>query len=711
MKFTLTNNEPFQIDGSINGDFKSVNILDLHTSEIINDSSYVSVADIAELQQALANYCPIIEDTRESQVAAITGVAPFSSLVDGQRILLHLNFSPINNATLKLTLSNNLETNDIPMYCSYTTYISTSWAALNHVPAGCYIELVYSSSLDRWVMVGQRDTNSGYATINQNEIDAGTSTSARVVTPKLLRDNFYLKSESDDKFAGKPFKVTITSTEQNGETTYSADKTYAEIYAAYQAGRDIVAIYDGAEIDLNEYLNGGFIFTLHYAAVIVEVFISEDGVGVNTLNLVEENNVATINSQQLTRGGNISLVTPEYLAQNYIRKPDVIYQYESGMTKIYGQGSSSITTTWDLTDLDLSPYKYIKVFIKGGDGNDSDSGMTSPIIVTIPLDSGIISGGATYYSGAGITAGINNHNRMWITFCAVDSTKTKFQLVRTISLYGAAGTDASDHGRFLYRIEGWYDIEGAETGGNTTVSTAAAVAELQQAFANYCPVIEDTRESEVATITGVAPFASLVDGQSIILNIKYRSLNNAKLKLTLSDGTLTNELAIYAQTNASVSPVMIAQLVAGAFYQLIYDDSNTRWVVVGKDLNETYHAITQAEIDAGTGTIPGSITPKILCDNFEKIPTLVEVSTTGDVTQSLESNKFYRFGEVDSLTLAFTAPQSGMGIYAGKFTASANWSALSLPVTIDEASGNDPILASKRYEFNLFDNIIVIKEV
>ena len=136
------------------------------------------------------------------------------------------------------------------------------------------------------------------------------------------------------------------------------------------------------------------------------------------------------------------------------------------MTKIYGQKSSSISNTWDLTNLNLSPYKYIKVFIKGSDGNNSDTDMTSPIIVTIPLDSGVISGGATYYSGAGITAGINNHNRMWVSFCAVDSTKTKFQLVRTISLYGTAGTDASDNGRFLYRIEGWYDSEEAETGGS-----------------------------------------------------------------------------------------------------------------------------------------------------------------------------------------------------------------------------------------------------
>lgn len=106
---------------------------------------------------------------------------------------------------------------------------------------------------------------------------------------------------------------------------------------------------------------------------------------------------------------------------------------------------------------------YVKVFIKGSNNNDTDTNLTSPIIVTIPLDDGIIAGGATVYTGSGVIAGTNNHNRLWLTYCAVDSTKTKFQLIRTISLYGTAGTEASDNGRFLYRIEGWYDDELAES--------------------------------------------------------------------------------------------------------------------------------------------------------------------------------------------------------------------------------------------------------
>lgn len=173
--------------------------------------------------------------------------------------------------------------------------------------------------------------------------------------------------------------------------------------------------------------------------------------------LVSGTNIKTINSGSLLGSGNLDLVPLSYLEQHYVKKPDVLYQFETGFTPIYGQKSGSISNTWDLTDIDFSPYKYVKAFIKGSNNSDTDSNLTSPIIVTIPLDSGAISGGASYYSGSGIVAGTNNHNRMWVTFCAIDSTKTKFQIIRTISLYGTAGSDASDNGRYLYRLEGWYD--------------------------------------------------------------------------------------------------------------------------------------------------------------------------------------------------------------------------------------------------------------
>lgn len=158
-------------------------------------------------------------------------------------------------------------------------------------------------------MVSGVVVDNGYIVITFNT-DAGKEDIRIPVSEVFDASLYYTKTESESRFAGKPLKVTLSSREEGGETVWSADKTFAEIYAAYQAGRDIVAVYEGAEVALNQYLNGGFIFTLHYGNVVQEVYISENGVGVEPFTFVNESSVATINSQPLTRGGNITLPTP-----------------------------------------------------------------------------------------------------------------------------------------------------------------------------------------------------------------------------------------------------------------------------------------------------------------------------------------------------------------------------------------------------------------
>ena len=115
----------------------------------------------------------------------------------------------------------------------------------------------------------------------------------------------------------------------------------------------------------------------------------------------------------------------------------------------------------------------------------------------------------------------------------------------------------------------------------------------------------------------------------------------------------------------------------------------------------------------------GGVSKGMYWPSADVVTPLVTVSSTGDVTQALDADKFYKFGEVDSLALTLTAPDScadgtvPMVIYAGKFTASANWGGtkLSIPATVTEAANNDEVEAGKTYEFSITDNIIVVKEV
>lgn len=254
--------------------------------------------------------------------------------------------------------------------------------------------------------------------------------------------------------------------------------------------------------------------------------------------------------------------------------------------------------------------------------------------------------------------------------------------------------------------------ESIKTINNTSMLGSGNLAlATREALDNFCPIIEDTRTSAVANITGVAPFDTLVDGQRIILKFAYSNAAQPTLTLTLTNNTTTNAIPLYFRGYGGFKRPANGLYIAGCYIYLIYDSTNAKWVVTNTDYDFSVSTITQELINEGTSTIARAVTPKLLCDNFNKVTTLVEVSTTGDVSQALDSGKFYRFGEVDSLTLTLNAASVGMAGYFGKFTTSASWTALSVPSGVTSSSGSDTIAASKTYEFNIIDNVILVKEV
>lgn len=171
-----------------------------------SDARYTSIED-------LSNYCPIIEDTRTSQVGSITGNAPFETLVNGQRILLHSKYSNGGNITLNLTLSDNTTTGAKNVYFSQNDTLtqSASWV----IAAGSYLELIYESSRNRWITT-YTDRNTTYTTMSDAHIRQGTATGQCVISPKTLRDNFYMESEVDTLLDEKQDAISDLQTIRDG---------------------------------------------------------------------------------------------------------------------------------------------------------------------------------------------------------------------------------------------------------------------------------------------------------------------------------------------------------------------------------------------------------------------------------------------------------------------------------------------------------------
>ena len=101
----------------------------------------------------------LIEDTRSSNVAAMTGVSSkLTALKNGVRIMFHLVYASAASTTLNLTLANGTTTGAKKVYRQGTTQLAASIGI-----AGCILPLTYLTALDSgnggWMMDNSYDSN------------------------------------------------------------------------------------------------------------------------------------------------------------------------------------------------------------------------------------------------------------------------------------------------------------------------------------------------------------------------------------------------------------------------------------------------------------------------------------------------------------------------------------------------------------------------
>lgn len=176
---------------------------------------------------------PFIIGTQTAATGSWTGVAPFSSLTDGQKITYWLPYAGSGNATLNLTLSTGSATGAKNCYYGGTTRITT------HYPAGSAVRLIYqsaakvgSSTYEGWWADANYDSGNTYdrvryagavkasSAIVAGNIIAGTSGgyfhlktgSAFDITYPILYANSAISSGSTgtNNYTVIPFTVTTT---------------------------------------------------------------------------------------------------------------------------------------------------------------------------------------------------------------------------------------------------------------------------------------------------------------------------------------------------------------------------------------------------------------------------------------------------------------------------------------------------------------------
>ena len=145
---------------------------------------------------------------------------------------------------------------------------------------------------------------------------------------------------------------------------------------------------------------------------------------------------------------------------SFQRKPVTVWEVD-GTTVTEGlkalQTDIAEMMNWQLTGLNLSPYKRIKVYSKGGQGQ-TNAGTTGAMILEMSLDPRMaIATKGGHYVGSVLSQKPNDANRYASLTCAVSADKTSFAVLRQTSLYGTAATTNNDIGADVVLIEGYYD--------------------------------------------------------------------------------------------------------------------------------------------------------------------------------------------------------------------------------------------------------------
>lgn len=129
--------------------------------------------------------------------------------------------------------------------------------------------------------------------------------------------------------------------------------------------------------------------------------------------------------------------------------PTVIYSDATGLSPLQVDVSASIA--YQLTNLDLSPYKRIKVHI--GSAGSSGTGFKSSGLIELSLDANLANATTGQWVGSVLTENAADRNRLSAFLVAVSSDKTSFAYARATSLYGTGATNISDS--YVKLIEGF----------------------------------------------------------------------------------------------------------------------------------------------------------------------------------------------------------------------------------------------------------------
>lgn len=304
--------------------------------------------------------------------------------------------------------------------------------------------------------------NTSYKVLLRNiasPINNNDAVNKKYVDNHILVPNYYLIELNIDGSV-KLKSSTLTYQKVYDNLTNPSKADYLDVLWETENGSNQFSRFYVPCIGIQEVNNGDLLFQgniLHFGVNYMIVFtLNQNDILTTLLILPIESNENKKNSVIQNSTSDAYYPTTKAVFNEFQRKPDIVWEYQDGNEKIKALNVDiSDNLNWQITGLNLTPYKRLKFYITGG---ISSNNITPNVILEMSLDPrSATSDTFNNYTASGIYQYLNNSNRLYITTMCVNSSKNSVLFLKQNSLYGTAATSAVDDTRYLYLIEGYYD--------------------------------------------------------------------------------------------------------------------------------------------------------------------------------------------------------------------------------------------------------------
>ena len=292
--------------------------------------------------------------------------------------------------------------------------------------------------------------NSNYDAANKKYVD-----------DHILVPNYYLvELNIDGSVHLKASSLTYSTVSANLTNSTKAD--YLDVFWENGAGTNQFTRFYAKAVEIVEVNSGDikFIGDIEYAGIQRRMVFTLDNNDVLTTTSITTSEI--ISNKKNSVVNNLSddyYASTNAIYNEFQRKPVTIWETSSTGLLSSDQDIKE-NMTWQLTGLDMSPYKRVKIYTKAGkktSGVGQDASNTPSVVLEMSLDSRAAGPTGGHFMGSIVGQKPNDANRLFTVTCAISADKTSFAVLRMSTLYGTAATANSDCNGYVFKIEGYYD--------------------------------------------------------------------------------------------------------------------------------------------------------------------------------------------------------------------------------------------------------------